>query len=134
MGEIARTVLSCEGWGDDRADRTGIDRAVGMPAHLLVDGADVEAGAAADAGQGLALQGCGELIAATIVQQYEVDGLGAFGVWTGLGSGEEGLVGGHGLPGCRSWEEAQEHIQVSKTWNDLLDTGDRHVHLRQGRA
>jgi hypothetical protein len=55
MGEVARTVLSREGWGDDRTDRTGIDRAVGVPAYLLVDGADVEAGAAADAGQGLAL-------------------------------------------------------------------------------
>ena len=43
---------TCDLWREDRADRTRIHAAVGVPADLPVDRADVQAGAAPDAPKG----------------------------------------------------------------------------------
>ena len=57
---------------EDRADRAGVDRAVGVAADPLVDRADVEAGRAADAAQRLAADLVGERAGAAVVEQHDV--------------------------------------------------------------
>ena len=59
--------------GEDRADRAGVDRAVGVAAGALVDRADVEAGRAADAAQRLPADLVGEHAGAAVVEQHDVD-------------------------------------------------------------
>ena len=57
---------------DHGADRSLIRRAVRVAADVLVDGADVQARAAADAVQGVALLGVGQQARAIIVEQHHV--------------------------------------------------------------
>ena len=58
---------------EDRADRPGVDRVVGVPAGLPVDGADVDAGRAADAAERRPSLGIGERPRPARVEQHEVE-------------------------------------------------------------
>lgn len=57
---------------EDRTDRSGVDAAVGVATDLSVDGADIEAGAASDAPQGLGGHLFGQEFGTTIVDQDDV--------------------------------------------------------------
>ena len=57
---------------DDRADRAAVSRAVGVAADVAENRADVQARAAADAVQRVALLGVGEQFGAAIVEQDDV--------------------------------------------------------------
>src|SRR5690606_19452031 len=59
------------------ADGTGIDAAVRVPAGAFIDGAHVEARGTADAVQRRAACLVGEYGRATVVEQYEMEVLGA---------------------------------------------------------
>ncbi len=80
--------------GDDGPDGPGVDRAVGVPAHLLVDRADIEAGPAANAVKGLAGHGLAQHPGPAVVENHDVEFFGALGVSVSANSGENGLVGG----------------------------------------
>ncbi len=56
-----------------RADGSLIGRAIGQAADILENRADVEAGAAADAVQGIALLGVGQDTGAGVVHEDEVE-------------------------------------------------------------
>ena len=62
---------------EDRADRAGVGRAVGVAAGPLVDRADVEAGRAPDAAQRLPADRVGQRVGAAVVEQDEVERLRA---------------------------------------------------------
>ena len=64
---------------DDGADRTGVGRAVGLPAHAAPHRAGVEAGAAADAVERLLHVGAAQGRAAA-VEDHQVQLLGAVGL------------------------------------------------------
>ena len=54
--------------GENGADGSGVDGAVGVAAGLAIDGAGVHAGGAADALEGLALAGTGEDGGAAVIE------------------------------------------------------------------
>ena len=64
---------------EHRADRAAVDPAVGVAADLAVDGAHVEAGAAADAVEDL-LQLGAEHVAAAVVEDHDVQLVGPVGL------------------------------------------------------
>src|SRR5271155_1415610 len=59
--------------GQDRADRSGVNRSVGVAAGLAVDRASVETRSAADALQRLFCLGVVEDCAASVVEQDDMD-------------------------------------------------------------
>ena len=63
--------------GKDGADRAGVDRVIGVTTHVLVHRADIHAGTATDALEGLTAYRVGKHICAAIIQQDEVELLGA---------------------------------------------------------
>src|SRR5256885_16752119 len=57
---------------DHRADRSGVGGAVSVAADVAKDGTDVQAGAATDAMEGVALLGIREQFRATIIQEHDM--------------------------------------------------------------
>src|SRR2546421_3499410 len=82
---------------DDRADGAGVDRAVGVAADLLIDGARVQACAAAYARERLARDRVAEHAGAPVVHQNDVYFLGAFVAVASLRARDERLVGRQSL-------------------------------------
>jgi hypothetical protein len=107
-----------------RAHRAGIDPAVGMAADGLVHRAVVDAGGAADAAQH-GLEIAAEQVDAAVVDEDEVEVLGAVGVARPLDAGEHGKVVGDGLPGGRARQDAHQRGEVLQRRNHLLHPGDR---------
>ena len=70
--QVAKFFLSFEVWVQGGSDGATVRRIVGMSPDGLVDRADIQAGATADAVQGFALPGIGQHIGATIIQQYHI--------------------------------------------------------------
>src|SRR6266540_2517668 len=62
---------------DDRADGAGISRAVGVAAHVAENWADIQARAATDAMQRIALLGVRQQLRAAVIEQHHVIFLGA---------------------------------------------------------
>ena len=117
--------------GQDRADRARIDRAVRVPAGALVDRADVQAGAAADAVQRLAAHRVGEHRGAAVVEQHQVELLRPV---AGVHPGPHRGVRVHPLAGRRPGQQLQEHLEVGEARHDLLDAHHGDQGLRQGQA
>ena len=83
---------------DDRADRAVISRAVGVAADVSENRADVQASAAADAVERVALLGVRQQFRAVIVQQHDVTFFRAVG-FAGLARAAiQRVVAGHGWP------------------------------------
>ena len=116
---------------EDRADRAGVDRAVGVAADPLVDRAHVEARRAADAAQRLPADVVGERAGAAVVEQDDVHLLRAVaGRHARPGRG----VGVHPLPRRRARQQPQHRVEVGPGGDDLLDADDADQHVGQGQA
>ena len=116
---------------EDRADRPRVDRAVGVPADARVHGADVQAGAAADAAQRLSAHRVGQRVPAPVVEQHDVVLPRSV---AGRDPGQERHVRAHPLPGRRARQQAQEQREVVQRRDDLLDAHDGDEHRRQRGA
>src|SRR5439155_13410804 len=68
VGEMFPIPQTAQVRRDDRADGTGVSRAVTVAAHVAVDGTDVQTSAAADAMKGVALLGVRQQAGASIVE------------------------------------------------------------------
>ena len=116
---------------EDRADRAGVDRAVGVTSGAAVHGTDVEAGAAADAGERLPADGIGEHARAAVVEQHEVEHLGSV---AGTHARPQRCVRVHALTRRRARQELQEHLEVLEPRQHLLDAHDGDQDAGEGRA
>ncbi|MPM54698.1 hypothetical protein SDC9_101477 [bioreactor metagenome] len=116
----------------DRADRTRVDRAVGMPTDTFVDRADVQAGRAADTTQCGSSDRVRQHIGTAIVDQHHMHILRtvAFGAGTGPDTG----VRIHPLAGRAAWQQLHEDLEVVEGGQDLLDAHHRDQGLRQRQA
>ena len=102
-----------------------------MSAGLAVDGAGVHAGSAADAFEGLAFDWPGEDAGAAVVEQNDVEALGAV---AGSDAGPEGVVGIHALAGCGSGQNLEHDFKVTEAGHDLLNAGQGDEGAGQGEA
>ena len=117
--------------GQDRADRSRVGGSVGVPAGAFVDGADVHAGAAADAVQRGAAHLVGQGGAASVVQQDQVDVLRPV---VGRDAGPQRGVRVHPLAGGGPREQLHEHFEVLPARQQLLDAHDGDERFRQRQA
>ena len=76
---------------DDRTDRSAVSGAVGVPADVAENRADIQARAAADAVERVALLGVRQQFRAAIVQQDHMPFLGTVG-FAGLARAAEYIV------------------------------------------
>src|SRR5918997_5144350 len=128
-GQILGLLGSLQQGCDDGADRTGVGRAVGVAAGLAVDGADVQAGAAADAVEGLLELGPEELRAA-VVHQDQVKLLGPVEFALAARPCDEVGVDGELLAGPAPPEELDEDGEVLEARDHLLYPHNDDVHRR----
>ncbi len=117
---------------EDRADRPRIHPAVGVPADVLVDGAVIHAGAAADAAQRVA-DVAAEHVGAAAVDDDEVHVLRAVELALALRARQHVDVVRDRLSGRRPRQETHQRRDVLERGHDLLDAGDGDVDLRQRR-
>ena len=111
----------------------GVYPSVGVAAHRVVDRAVVEARAAADAAQHLA-ELASQHGGAPVVDEHDVELLGAVEVRAPARAGGDGGVGRHLLSGGAPREEPEHGREVLESRQHLLDPGDDDVHPRQGVA
>ena len=114
----------------DRADRAGVDPAIGMAADRAVDRAMVHAGAAADAAQHVLHPGA-EHRGAAVVEQHDVVLRRPVEIAIAFRPGVEGRVGRGFLAGRRARQHAQQHRGILERRDHLLDAGQHDVHLGQ---
>ena len=115
-----------------RAHRARIHPAVGVAADGLVHRAVVHAGGAADAAQHV-LELAAEQADAAIVDQDEIEMLGAVRVLRPLHAGEHGEVIGYRLPGGGARQDAHQRGEVFQGRDHLLHAGDDDMHSGQRR-
>ena len=116
---------------DHRADRTLISRSVGVAADVAVDGADIQARAAADTMKGIALLGVREQVRSLVVQQHQMEFLRPVGFARLARAAIERVVARQRLSGARGGKHRQEERQIFKLRKDFLDAHQRDVHLGQ---
>ena len=115
----------------DRPDRPGVRRVVGVAAGLAIDRADVDARRAADAAESVAPDLVRERPRPPVVEQDEVEGSRTV---ARMHSRPDRGVRVHALAGRRARQQLEHHLQVAERRHDLLDPHHRHEHLGQGRA
>ena len=121
VGEALCVLHLLELRGEDGADGSGVDAAVGVAAGLAIDGAGVLAGCATNAVEGLAGFFVGEDFGAGVVHQDDVEILRAV-AW--MDAGPDGVVGVHALAGGGAGEELEHDLEVFVAREDLVDAGD----------
>ena len=104
-----------------------------MAAGLAVNGADVQAGAAADAAKDVAAFG-GEDIGAAVVDEDDVHLLGAVGLRRRFGAGDELGVNGELLCGGGAGEEVEEEAEVAVARDEFFDADECDVAFGGGEA
>ena len=117
--------------GQDCADGSGVDRAVGVAAGLLVNGAGVKACAAANAIKGFAGGWISENISAAIVEQDDVK---LFGAVAGRDAGPKRVVRVHALACGGAGQSLQKNAEIAERGDDFLDTGESDQDARQSKA
>ncbi len=113
---------------EDRPDRAGVDRVVGVPAGLPVHRADVDAGRAADAAQRVAPDGVRERPRATGVDEHEVERRRPV---AGPHARPERRVRVHPLARRRAGQQLEHDREVVPAGDDLLDAHHRDERVRE---
>ena len=112
--------------GQGGADGAGVDGAVGVAADFAVDGAGVEAGATAEAGEQVAV-GASEDVAAAVVEDDQVELFGTVGfVGAGRAGDDVGVDGDTAADGGADGELEQQ--------GEVGEGGDDFFHAHQGDA
>src|SRR5687768_9475402 len=96
---------------EDRADGAGVNATVGVSADCPINGASVQAGAAANAEQTLP-QRTAENLGAPVIQQNEVELFGTIDLIRLASSGNHRRIYGELLPGCRASQHFEEVGQI----------------------
>ena len=130
VGQVGRFLDAQQLRRQHRADRAGIDPAIGMAADRAIDRAMVHAGAAADAAQHVLHLGA-QHRGAAVVEDDDVIVLRPVEVARPLRAGVERRIGRRFLAGRRARQHAQQHGRVLERGDHLLDAGQHDVHLGQ---
>ncbi len=91
-----------------------------MAADRAIDGAVIEAGAAADAAQHVG-EFVAEHLAAPVVEQHDVIGAGPVRIAAPPRPGGEGRVSGDVLAGRRAGKQPQQHGRILEGRHQFLD-------------
>ena len=105
-----------------------------MAAYALVNGTDVEAGAAADAVEGFPEGRVAEEAAASVVHNDQVELLGAVLVGGAARAGYHAYVGCEPLSGGGAGQDPEEYGEVLERGDDFFHSGDADVDTRGGGA
>ena len=120
LGEFFAREERCE----HGAYGAGINAAVGVSAGLAVDGAHVEARAAADAAEDLAAV-AGEHVGAAVVDENHMHLLRPVGLCGRLGAADELGVNRELLGGGGTGKEVEEESEVAVARQDFFDADER---------
>jgi hypothetical protein len=104
---------------ENRPDGARISGIIGVPTDPFINRTDIQASTASNAVEGLPPHLIRQNLRPPIVQEDQVE---LFRPVPGMHSGPEGGVGVHSFSRSRSREELEEHLQVLKRREDLLDS------------
>ena len=127
LGQILGLAQADQGGGNDGADGAGIDPTVSMAANFAVNRADVKAGGATDAVQGLPQVRVGQQFRPAIVHQHQVKLLRAVLVGGAARAADHTDVAGQTLAGGGAGQQPQKQGQVLQRRDDLFHPGDADV-------
>ena len=115
--------------GQDRADRAGVDPAIGVAADRLINWAGIQAGPAANTHQRFGILAAHNLRAA-IVEQHQVELLGAVALARAGRAADDTGVDAELLAGGRAGQHLQHHAEIIHRLDDSLDAHHRHMDTR----
>lgn len=119
---------------EDAANRTWVGGSVGVAAHGAKHRAHVEAGAAANAVQHVALLDVREQFAPAVVEQDDVEFFGPVYFIRLARASNQGVVAGDGLAGaCRS-QHGPKQREILEARNYFFDAGERDMNARDACA
>ena len=119
---------------DDRTDRAAVSRAVSVAADVPKNRADVQAGAAADAMERVALLGIGQEFGAMIVQQHDMPFLGTVAFAGLAGAGIHCVVTRQRLTGAHRGQHGQKKRKIFKFRQDFFDAEQGNHRFGQRRG
>ena len=119
-----------QGRVEHRANGAGINPAISMAAHRVVDRAVVHAGAAADAAQHL-LKLCPQQVGAPIVEQHDVKFFRPVRVAGAARAGGKCRVGADFLSRGRARQHPDNGAGVFQGRHDFFQARQHHMHARQ---
>ena len=116
---------------DDGADRPGIDPRKTVAADLAIHRAVIQARAAADAVERLALLAIRQQLGAAVVEQHHVELIRPVDLLAAPRPGEKRSVDRERLAGGAAAQQLQKHGQILRARNQLLDARHGDVNLRR---
>ena len=129
IGEMLPILKSAQMGRNYGTDRTLIGCPIAVAADVAIDGADIQACAAADTMEGIALFGVGEEVRSLIVQQHNVKLLRAVGFAWLARTAVKRVIARQRLSGACSGEHGQEECEILELRKDFLDSHERDMHL-----
>ena len=92
----------------------------------------IQARAATDAIERLALVAIGQNLGAAVVEEHNVKLVGAVNLVCAPGSGKKGSVDGEALPGGTAAQQLEKYGQILRARNQFLDPGHSDVNFGRG--
>src|ERR1700751_399991 len=119
---------------ENAADWTGVRGAVGVAAHSAKHRADVEAGAAADAMQHVALFDIREQFASAIVEQYDMEFFGPINLIRLTRAADQSVIASDWLAGAGGGEDGPKQREILEPRNHFFDSGECDMNTRNAGA
>src|ERR1700751_791129 len=119
---------------ENAADWTGVRGAVGVAAHSAKHRADVEAGAAADAMQPVALLDIREQFRSAIVEQYDMEFFGTINLIRLPRAADQSVIASDWLAGAGGGEDRPQQREILEPRNHFFDAGERDMNARDAGA
>ena len=119
---------------EDAADWAGVRGAIGVAAHSAKHRADVEAGAAADAMQHVALFDVREQFASAIVEQYDMEFFGPIDLIRLARAADQSVIASDRLAGAGGGEDGPKQREILEPRNHFFDAGERDMNARDAGA
>src|SRR5579859_801840 len=120
--------------GDDGADGAAIGGSIAMAADILIDGAGVETGSAADAVEAFPGLCVGEDVRAAVVEEDEDHLFGAVGFAWLPWAGDDGIIDGYALTGAIGGKQGPEEAEVGHGGDHFFEPGDDDMCFWEGCA
>src|SRR5579862_3076408 len=134
IGEMVKLVNAAQMGSENAADWARISGAVSVAANSAKHRANIEAGAAANAMQHVALLDVREQFGSAIVEQHDVEFLGAVDLIRLARAANQSVIAGDGLASACSGKDGPKQGEILEPRNHFFDSRERDMNTRDAGA
>src|SRR5579862_3376454 len=134
IGEMVKLVNAAQMGSENAADWARISGAVSVAANSAKHRANIEAGAAANAMQHVALLDVREQFGSAIVEQHDVEFLGAVDLIRLSRAANQSVIAGDGLASACGGKDGPKQGEILEARNHFFDSRERDMNTRDAGA